>query len=377
MKLLVTGGAGYIGSVVTSLLLDAGHDVTVLDDLSTGHAEAVPAGATFIQGRVQDEAASCYRRPTSTACCTSPRSSRPARASSSPEKYWENNAIGTLKLLDAMRAAGVRRLVFSSTANVYGDPDSVPIPETAAVRPPNPYAASKLAVDHALTGDGRRARPGRRVSLRYFNVAGALIRPDGTMIGERHDPETHLIPIALQVAAGKREKLQLFGDDYDTPDGTCVRDYIHVGDLAEAHLLALSTMDAPGHRVFNLGNGTGFSNRQVVEVVREVTGHPIPVEMAPRRPGDPAQLVASSDKARRGTRLDPAEAGPARDRRGRLDLLPALTPSGRRHYFPEVVPSGAPGGHRFPEVVPSGRAGGHYFPEVVASAKAAAGPCAL
>jgi UDP-glucose 4-epimerase len=296
MKLLVTGGAGYIGSVVTSLLVDAGHNVTVLDDLSTGHAEAVPAGATFVRGRVHDEIADVLT-PEYEGVLHFAAFIAAGESVQKPEIYWENNAFGTLKLLDAMRNAGVRRLVFSSTANVYGDPDTVPIPETAAVRPPNPYATSKLASDHMLTGEAVGHHLSA-VSLRYFNVAGALIRPDGAMIGERHDPETHLIPIALQVAAGRRDKLQLFGDDYDTFDGTCVRDYIHVGDLAAAHLLALSTMDSPGHRVFNLGNGTGFSNRQVVDVVRAVTGHPIPVEMAPRRPGDPAQLVASSDKAR-------------------------------------------------------------------------------
>jgi UDP-glucose 4-epimerase len=298
VKLLVTGGAGYIGSVVTALLLDAGHEVVVLDDLSTGHAEAVPAGATFVQGRVHD-AAGDLLTPSAGFDGVLHFAAFIAAGESvqRPEKYWDNNAVGTLRLLDAMLSAGVRKLVFSSTANVYGDPDAVPIPETAAVRPPNPYATSKLAADHALTGFAT-AHGFAAVSLRYFNVAGALRRPDGSMIGERHDPETHLIPIALQVAAGRREKLQLFGDDYDTFDGTNIRDYIHVADLGAAHLLALSTMDGPGHRVYNLGNGTGFSNRQVVEVVREVTGHPVPVEMAPRRPGDPAQLVASSDKAK-------------------------------------------------------------------------------
>ncbi|GGM31913.1 UDP-glucose 4-epimerase GalE [Dactylosporangium sucinum] len=297
MRLLVTGGAGYIGSVVTALLLDAGHEVVVLDDLSTGHQDAVPQGATFVRGRVHDSIADVLT-PDFDGVLHFAAFIAAGESVQKPEKYWDNNAVGTLRLLDAMRAAGVRRLVFSSTANVYGDPDTVPIPETAAVRPPNPYATSKLAADHALTGEavghGLSA-----VSLRYFNVAGALRRADGSMIGERHDPETHLIPIALQVAAGRREKLQLFGDDYDTPDGTNVRDYIHVADLGTAHLLALGTMDGPGHRVYNLGNGNGFSNRQVVEVVRTVTGHPIPVEMAPRRPGDPAQLVASSEKARR------------------------------------------------------------------------------
>jgi UDP-glucose 4-epimerase len=223
-----------------------------------------------------------------------------------PEKYWDNNLVGSLRLLDAMRTAGVRRLVFSSTANVYGDPDELPIPETAVTRPPNPYAASKLAVDHALR-DEAHAHGLAAVSLRYFNVAGAHRSGDGTLIGERHDPETHLIPIALQVAAGVREKLQLFGDDYPTVDGTCVRDYIHISDLADAHLLALSTMEPSTHRIYNLGNGTGFSNKQAVDVVREVTGHPVPTEIAPRRGGDPAAQVASSDKARAELGWTPAK----------------------------------------------------------------------
>jgi UDP-glucose 4-epimerase len=299
VKLLVTGGAGYIGSVVTALLLDAGHDVTVLDDLSTGHEASVPEGAVFVRGRVHDAIGDVLTRDAAFDGVLHFAAFIAAGESvQKPEKYWENNAVGTLRLLEAMRAAGVRRLVFSSTANVYGDPDAVPIPESAAVRPPNPYATSKLAADHALTGYAV-AHGFAAVSLRYFNVAGALRRPDGSMIGERHDPETHLIPIALQVAAGRREKLQIFGDDYDTPDGTNIRDYIHVADLGAAHLLALGTMDGAGHRIFNLGNGTGFSNRQVVEVVRQVTGHPIPIEMAPRRAGDPAQLVASSERAKR------------------------------------------------------------------------------
>ncbi|HZN70499.1 MAG TPA: UDP-glucose 4-epimerase GalE [Micromonosporaceae bacterium] len=296
MKLLVTGGAGYIGSVVSAMLLDAGHDVVILDDLSTGHADAVPPGAELVRGRIHDSIGDVLT-PDFDAVLHFAAFIAAGESVQRPEKYWENNAVGSLRLLDAMRAAGVRRIVFSATANVYGDPDEVPIPETAVTRPPNPYAASKLAVDHALTGDavghGLAA-----VSLRYFNVCGASIRPDGHSYGERHDPETHLIPIALQVAAGQREKLQLFGDDYPTPDGTCVRDYIHVEDLARAHLLALDAVQPGEHRIYNLGNGQGFSNREVVEVVREVTGHPVPVEVAPRREGDPALLVASSAKAR-------------------------------------------------------------------------------
>ena len=297
MKLLVTGGAGYIGSVVTARLLDAGHEVVVLDDLSTGYAEAVPDGAILVRGRVHDALPDVLAPDAGFDGVLHFAAFIAAGESvQRPEKYWDNNAVGSLRLLNAMRTAGVQRLVFSSTANVYGDPDTVPIPETAATRPPNPYAASKLAVDHAIAGEAT-AYGLAAVSLRYFNVAGAYLA-DGVAIGERHDPETHLIPMALQVAAGKREKLALFGDDYPTPDGTCVRDYIHVSDLATAHLLALDSMSGGGHRIYNLGNGTGFSNRQVIEVVREVTGHPIPVEVAPRRAGDPADLVASSDKAK-------------------------------------------------------------------------------
>ena len=295
MKYLVTGGAGYIGSVVTQILLQAGHEVTVLDDLSTGYRVAVPTGASFVDGRVHevigDVLDSSFDGVLHFAAFIAA-----GESVQRPEKYWDNNLVGSLRLLDAMRSVGVRRLVFSSTANVYGDPDEMPIPETAPTRPPNPYAASKLAVDHALR-DEALAYGLAAVSLRYFNVAGAHRVDNGTIIGERHDPETHLIPIALQVAAGTREKLQLFGDDYPTADGTCVRDYIHVSDLAAAHLLALSTMEPSTHRIFNLGNGTGFSNRQVVDAVREVTGHPIPTEIAPRRGGDPAALVASSDRA--------------------------------------------------------------------------------
>jgi UDP-glucose 4-epimerase len=303
VKLLVTGGAGYIGSIVTALLLDAGHEVVVLDDLSTGHAVAVPSGATLVRGRVHDVDAELLAGFDGVLHFAAYIAA--GESVIRPEKYWDNNAVGSLRLLGAMRAAGVKRLVFSSTANVYGDPDTVPIPESAATRPPNPYAGSKLAVDHALR-DEATAHGVAAVSLRYFNVAGAYRAPDGRMIGERHDPETHLIPIALQVAAGKREKLQLFGDDYPTDDGTNVRDYIHVGDLAAAHLLALSTMEPSTHRVYNLGNGKGFSNRQVADVVREVTGHPVPVEMAPRRAGDPATLVASSVRAHEGLGWVPA-----------------------------------------------------------------------
>lgn len=295
MKLLVTGGAGYIGSVVAAMLVDAGHDVVILDDLSTGYAVALPPGAQFVQGRVHD-AAGAVLTPEFDAILHFAAFIAAGESVQRPEKYWENNTIGSLRLLDAARAAGVRRIVFSGTANVYGDPEELPITETAVARPPNPYAASKLAVDHALSGEAA-AHGLAAVSLRYFNVCGAYLPAGGPAYGERHDPETHLIPIALRVAAGQQEKLQLFGDDYPTFDGTCIRDYIHVEDLARAHLLALDAIRAGEHRVYNLGNGQGFSNRQVVEVVREVTGHPVPVEVAPRRDGDPAALVASSARA--------------------------------------------------------------------------------
>jgi UDP-glucose 4-epimerase len=308
VKLLVTGGAGYIGSVVTALLLESGHEVVVLDDLSTGDAEAVPPGATFVRGRVQDEAARILTPDAGfdgvlhfAAFISVGESVR------QPERYWDNNVVGTLRLLSAMRAAGVPRLIFSSTGTVHGDLETLPIAEDAPVGPLNPYAASKLAVDYALDGESAAHGLGA-VSLRYFNASGALLRPDGSAYGERHDPETHLIPIVLQVAAGVREKLPLYGDDYPTPDGTCVRDYIHVTDLATAHLLALEAVKPGEHRIYNLGNGNGYSNLEVVEAVRAVTGAAVPVEIAPRRPGDIVAQVASSEKARRELGWQPARA---------------------------------------------------------------------
>ncbi|MEV0730886.1 UDP-glucose 4-epimerase GalE [Polymorphospora sp. NPDC050346] len=295
MKLLVTGGAGYIGGVVTRLLLDAGHEVVVLDDLRTGHREALAPEATFVEARIHDAARVLTPDAGFDGVLHFAALIAAGESMARPEIYWENNTIGSLALIDAARAAGVRRFVFSSTAAVYGNPTELPITESAVKAPTNTYGATKLAVDMALTSEAH-AYDLAAVSLRYFNVAGAYLRP-GHALGERHDPESHLIPIALQVAAGRREKLQLFGDDYPTADGTCVRDYIHVEDLARAHLLALDTAVPGEHRIFNLGNGNGFSNREVVEVVREVTGHPVPVEMAPRREGDPAALVASSARA--------------------------------------------------------------------------------
>ncbi|GAB3797884.1 UDP-glucose 4-epimerase GalE [Micromonospora zhanjiangensis] len=305
MKLLVTGGAGYIGGIVTRMLVDAGHEVVVLDDLSTGHTEALAPEATFVNARVHDAAQVLTPAAGFDGVLHFAAFIAAGESMTRPELYWENNTVGSLALIDAARAAGVRRFVFSSTAAVYGNPTELPIPESAVKAPTNTYGATKLAVDMALTSEAIGHDLGA-VSLRYFNVAGAYLR-DGVQLGERHDPETHLIPIALQVAAGRREKLQIFGDDYPTADGTCVRDYIHIEDLARAHLLALEAARPGEHRIYNLGNGNGFSNRAVAEVVREVTGRPVPVEIAPRREGDPAELVASSDRARTELGWTPAK----------------------------------------------------------------------
>jgi UDP-glucose 4-epimerase len=291
VKLLVLGGAGYIGSVVTAQLLEAGHDVVVADNLSRGHRDAVPDGAAFQPVDLLDAAAThALLAPGFDAVLHFAALSLVAESVAQPDRYFEVNVGGTQNLLAAMQAAGVDRLVFSSTAAVYGEPEAVPITEDAPTRPTNPYGETKLAVDHAIAASGLRA-----VSLRYFNVAGA-----SGPYGERHDPETHLIPLVLQAAAGLRPSVAIFGTDYPTPDGTAVRDYIHVVDLAEAHLLALTATDAEGagHRIYNLGNGEGFSVREVVDTVRQVTGRAVTAEEAPRRPGDPAVLVASSDRIR-------------------------------------------------------------------------------
>jgi UDP-glucose 4-epimerase len=305
MRVLVAGGAGYIGSVVTAALLAGGHDVTVLDDLSTGHADAVPPGATLVRVSLHDSAPVLADVQPEAVLHFAARS-LVGVSQQRPEDYWHTNVGGSLALLEAMRAADCRRIVFSSTAATYGEPAEVPIREDAATRPTNTYGASKLAVDHMLTSYAV-AHGFAAVSLRYFNVAGAAYG-----LGERHATETHLIPLALQVAEGQRESLTVFGEDYPTPDGTCIRDYVHVGDLADAHLLALSA-PAPGeHRIYNLGNGTGFSVREVLDTVREVTGHPLPVAVGPRRAGDPARLVASSDRIRADLGWVPAHPDLAR-----------------------------------------------------------------
>jgi UDP-glucose 4-epimerase len=292
MKVLVTGGAGYIGSVVAAQLVAAEHEVTVLDDLSTGHADAVPPGTTFVRGTLRDCAAEVLADGIEAVLHFAAKS-LVGESMAEPAKYWSTNLGGSITLLEAMREIGVRTMVFSSTAAVYGEPERTPIAETDPTRPTSPYGASKLAVDTTLAEFARLYGFGA-VSLRYFNVAGAH-RGEAGWLGERHQPETHLIPTVLARAAAD-SWVQVFGDDYPTPDGTCVRDYIHVTDLADAHLRALQSCRPGEHRVYNLGDGTGFSVRQVIDVCAEVTGTDIGVDVTPRRPGDPAVLVASSER---------------------------------------------------------------------------------
>ncbi|AEA26150.1 UDP-glucose 4-epimerase [Pseudonocardia dioxanivorans CB1190] len=291
MKLLVTGGAGYVGSVCAAHLLEAGNEVVVLDDLSTGHRDAVPDGARFVEGDLAEAAGDVLAEGFDGVVHFAARS-LVGESVQRPEIYWDGNVVKSLRLLEAIRTHGTPRLVFSSTAATYGEPEQVPIREDSPTRPTNPYGASKLAIDHMISSYAA-AHGLAATSLRYFNVAGAHGR-----YGERHTVETHLIPIVLQVAAGARESVQMFGDDWDTPDGTCVRDYIHVDDLADAHLRALDRAEPGQHAIYNLGVGEGFSVREVVEACRTVTGHPIPAVVAPRRAGDPAVLIASSERAR-------------------------------------------------------------------------------
>src|SRR3954447_21799301 len=297
MNILVVGGAGYIGSHMVKLLLDAGSSVVTFDDLSTGRREAV-LGGEFIQGTLAD-------RTTLEDALVSHRIDAVMHFASyiqvgesvrNPAIYYRNNLSNTLNLLDAMVAAQVKRFIFSSTAAIFGEPEYVPIDEAHPQRPINAYGASKQMVERALQ-DYDRAYGLRSVCLRYFNAAGA--HPSAE-IGELHDPETHLIPLLLQVASGRRESAQVFGRDYDTPDGTCIRDYIHIVDLCTAHSLALAKLTAAGKSaVYNLGNGSGFSVQQVIDSVRQVTGKPVPVINSARRAGDPARLVADSALARR------------------------------------------------------------------------------
>ncbi len=305
VKILITGGAGYIGGTVAGLLSDKGHQPVIFDNFSHGRRELLPAGVPFVEGELGDRPAleSIF---TSAADQGQPFDAvlhfaaliEAGESMVYPERFFRNNTASTLALLEAMLACGPRRLVFSSTAAVYGEPESVPILEDARLQPTNAYGESKLLVEQMLAWFNR-IHGLRYASLRYFNVAGAPETPHGVVRGEAHEPETHLIPLVLDVAIGRRASIRIYGEDYPTPDGTCVRDYIHVADLAEAHLLALQALDKSDRLIFNLGNGKGFSVREVIESARRVTGHPIPAEIHPRRPGDPAFLIAGSEKAAR------------------------------------------------------------------------------
>ncbi len=304
MKILVTGGAGYIGGTVATILMKAGHQVTVLDNLCHSRRNEVPAGAEFVECDIAERprVEALLRELQPDGVLHFAALIEAGESMQKPEIYFRNNTASTLTLLEAMHATGVNKLVFSSTAAVYGEPEKVPIDEDAKLAPTNTYGESKLLVEYMLQWL-HRIHGLRYASLRYFNVAGAL---PGR--GEAHEPETHIIPLILDVALGRREKIFIYGDDYDTPDGTCIRDYIHVGDLADAHILALNALEEHGRLICNLGNGQGFSVKQLVEAAREVTGHPIPVELKPRRAGDPARLIASSEKAREVLGWEPRES---------------------------------------------------------------------
>ena len=303
MNILVTGGAGYIGSTVTGLLIEKGHRAVVFDNLSHGRRDLLPAGVRFVKGELADRsalenlfvAAKDHGQPFDGVLHFAALIEA-GESMQQPELYFRNNTASTLSLLEAILAHGPRQLVFSSTAAVYGEPESLPIKEDARLLPTNAYGESKLLVEQML-GWLNRIHGLRYASLRYFNVAGAPEGPEGVTRGEAHEPESHLIPLVLDVALGRRMSIKIFGDDYPTPDGSCIRDYIHVSDLADAHLLALDALRGHDRLIFNLGNGQGFSVLEVIESARRVTGHPIPAEVHPRRAGDPAVLVASSEKA--------------------------------------------------------------------------------
>lgn len=295
MKILVTGGAGYIGSTVTEELLKDGHEVVVYDNLAKGHLEAVDPAALLVRADLMDGATlrAALSEHSIDAVIHMAADSLVGESSVKPAKYYRNNVVAGLALLDAMRDCDVKYLVFSSTAATYGEPDKQPIEEGDPTNPTNPYGESKLAFERAMRWYDS-AYSLRYASLRYFNAAGASDR-----CGESHDPETHLIPILLQTAIGQRAEVEIYGQDYPTPDGTCIRDYIHVVDLARAHVLALNVLDQ-GSRIYNLGcGGDGYSVCQVIDVAREVTGKEIPVRIGPRRSGDPAVLIASSEKIKR------------------------------------------------------------------------------
>jgi UDP-glucose 4-epimerase len=304
LRLLVVGGAGYIGSHMVKHLLRRGCDVVTFDNLSTGHRDAV-LGGEFVLGDLADRAAldALFTQYQFDAVFHFASFIQVGESVKEPAKYYANNVVNTLKLLDAMVAHGVGRFVFSSTAAVYGEPAYTPIDEAHPKQPINPYGKTKWMVEQILE-DYDRAYGLRSIALRYFNAAGA--DPEG-QLGERHDPETHLIPLVLQAASGRRPHISVFGRDYDTPDGTCIRDYIHVADLADAHWLALDKLiQGADSAAYNLGNGNGFSVQQVIDTAARVTGRPIPVVDAPRRDGDPARLVADSTAARQALNWQPA-----------------------------------------------------------------------
>ena len=303
MKILVTGGAGYVGGTVAALLVGRGHEAVVIDNLSHGRRDLLPAGVQFVEGELSN------RPLIENLFIGAKEQNKPfdgvlhfaalieaGESMVRPETFFRNNTASTLALFEAMLAHGPRRLVFSSTAAVYGEPESVPIREDARLQPTNAYGESKLLVEHMLRWL-HQIHGLHYASLRYFNVAGAPEGTDGVTRGEAHEPESHLIPLVLDVALGRRASIRIYGEDYPTADGTCIRDYIHVSDLADAHLLALEKLESHGRLIYNLGNGQGFSVREVIESARRVTGHPIPAKVHPRRPGDPAVLVASSEKA--------------------------------------------------------------------------------
>ena len=298
MKLLVLGGAGYIGSHTATELLDNGHEVVIADNLVTGHREAVPEKATFYQGDLRDKdfLVDLLTKEKVDAVIHFAAFSLVGESVTNPLKYYENNLYGTKVLLDAMIETGVDKIVFSSTAATYGEPENIPILESDRTCPTNPYGETKLAMEKMISW-AAKAHGLHIVSLRYFNACGAH---KSGKIGEAHNPESHLIPLVLQVPNGKREFVSIYGNDYDTPDGTCIRDYIHVTDLAKAHILAVEYLMNGGESdIFNLGNGVGYSVKEVIETARKVTGHPIPAKEEARRAGDPARLVASGEKARK------------------------------------------------------------------------------
>lgn len=297
MAILVLGGAGYIGSHTVYELIDAGRDVVIADNLETGHIEAVHPKAKFYQGDIRNRefVDSVFESEHIDGVIHFAANSLVGESMTNPLKYYDNNLCGTKVLLESMVAHGIDKIVFSSTAATYGEPERVPILETDKTEPTNCYGETKLSMEKMFKWVGK-AHGLRFVSLRYFNACGAHV---SGKIGEAHNPESHLIPLILQVPNGQREYISIFGDDYDTKDGTCIRDYIHVTDLAQAHILAMDyLMNGGESNIFNLGNGVGFTVKEVIDTARKVTGHPIPSKTTPRRAGDPAQLIASSEKAR-------------------------------------------------------------------------------